>query len=659
MTGDNSSSISRKVKEWIKAFELEFSVSKDDILQAYLNIIYVGPNVYGVQMGSEYYFSKNASELSLAECAFLAGINDMPNSYNPFGDSDNTEKICKRTNTVLSSMLDNKYISIDEYNTAKAEVDNGLSFKKGNVTSESDGVYSYHTDALVSEVLTDIQNKKHIDNTFATNYLYMAGLNIYSTQDSNIQSTMEKEYAKSKYLIKSDNGNVSQSSMNIMDQSTGYVVGCVGGLGSKDTARGFNRATQALRQNGSSGKPLSVLAPALNTKLITAADMFDDSKTEFTNINGDLYTPRDNDDIYLGNITLRRALESSQNIPFVRIINQLTPKTSIKYLKKMGISTLTDKDNNLSLALGGLDKGVSNLEMTAAYAMIANDGVYISPTFYKKVDFANGKTFIKSKQRKRRVLSKSTACVLKQLLKQPVVGSHGTASNCAISNMDVAAKTGTTDNNCDKWLCGFTNYYTAVTWFGYDNNDTIHISGHSPASSIWSSVMNSIHSDLPASKFEIIKDVESSAICPDTGLLANSGCPNAYTEYFIKGTVPDIFCNVHTSSSQNNTTTKSTKTEVKSSPVENITNENNSKENVTTTQPANTSNNTNNTSENKTSSENKSSTKNETHTNSSTNKNTTTSEKTNSSVNKNTQSPTTNSTSTSQSSEKTKENVNQ
>lgn len=227
LTGDTSESVTRKVKEWWKAWQLETELSKDEILEAYLNIIYVGPNMYGVETGSQYYFSKSCTELSLEECAFLAGMNNAPNAYNPFGEKDNTEKITKRTKTVLAKMLELNYIDEDSYNTAISNVDKGLKFKKGTIEAES-AVYSYHTDALISEVIGDISEKYNISETFATNYIYMAGLTIYSTQDSNIQDKTETEFEKSKYSIASKNGgNSSQAAMVIIDHKTGYVLGCV------------------------------------------------------------------------------------------------------------------------------------------------------------------------------------------------------------------------------------------------------------------------------------------------------------------------------------------------------------------------------------------------------------------------------------------------
>lgn len=227
LTGDTTDSITRKIKEWWKSWQLETCLSKDEILEAYLNIIYVGPNMYGVETASKYYFNKSSKDLTLDECAFLAGMNNSPNSYNPFGENKNTERITKRTKTVLTKMLELNYIDEDIYNKAINNVDNGLKFKKGKIESES-AVYSYHTDELISEITKDISKKYHISETFATNYINMAGLNIHSTQNSNIQNITETEFKKSKYSIPSKNGgNSSQAAMVVIDHQTGYVLSCV------------------------------------------------------------------------------------------------------------------------------------------------------------------------------------------------------------------------------------------------------------------------------------------------------------------------------------------------------------------------------------------------------------------------------------------------
>ena len=581
LTGDNTDSIFRKVKEWWKAWLLETSLSKEEILEGYLNVIYVGPSIYGVDAGAKYYFNKSASDLSLEECAFLAGINHSPNSYNPFGDTDNSEKIENRTLTVLGKMLELEYINKDEYDIAVSNVENGLKFENGDVSAESDGVYSYHTDALILEVTEDIEDKYNISETFATNYINMAGLTIHSTQDSNIQTETEKECEKSKYVLKSQiGGNSSQAAMVVMDHKTGRVLSCVGALGKKTDVRPFNRATQSVRQTGSSIKPLAILAPAIDKKIITASSVYDDTEKDFENG----YHPVDYNKA-LGEITIRRAVESSQNIPFVEIMEELTPKTSIKYLENMGITTLTENDEGLPLALGGLDKGISPLQMAGAYSTIANDGVYIEPSFYTQIDRRDGSKVLESKQKSRRVFSKEVAYILKSLLTQPVLGSNGTATYCKISGVDVAAKTGTTDENYDRWLCGFTPYYTAVTWYGFDQNETIDFNGRNPAGLIWANVMARIHTGLKTSEFEKPSGVLSAIVCSETGMKATTGCPDTYIEYYLWLTVPDT-CNKHTGTElKNNETEDNSNDDNDIEVVQGITEEIDEKEPPRTTEP--------------------------------------------------------------------------
>lgn len=531
-TGDDSNSIFRKIGEWCKAVELEWCMDKDEILETYFNIIYVGPNIYGVQSGAKYYFNKDVSKLSLAQCAFLAGINNAPNSYNPFNkEKDNTEKIEKRTKIVLNKMLELGYITEKDYNDSMTEVKKGLEFEKGDIKSKNN-VYSYHSDATISEVISDFAKSKKISKTFATNYFYMADAKIYSTQDSSIQKKIEDEFKQKKYQLKSTKSDsISQAAMVIINHTNGQVIGCVGGLGEKKESRVFNRATQAIRQTGSSSKPLTVLIPAIDKKIITPVSVYDDKETIFMDENNEEYSPTDYND-YLGAITVRRAVESSQNIPFVKMMEQLKPATAIKYLKKMGISTLSKRDENLALALGGLDKGISPLEMAGAYSTIANNGVYIEPTFYTKIIANNGEEVLKSKQQTRRVFSESVAFIVKELLTEPVKGKEGTAIYCDISGIDVAAKTGTTNEDYDRWLCGFTNYYTAVTWYGFDISERINYNGKNPAGLIWASVMKDIHKNLKKSSFEKPYGVSEKIICKDTLKVANSGCTDTYTEYF-------------------------------------------------------------------------------------------------------------------------------
>ena len=599
LTGDTTDSIFRKVKEWWQAFLLETKLSKEEILEGYLNIIYVGPGIYGVDCGAKYYFNKSASDLSLEECAFLAGINHSPNSYNPFTDEDNSEKIRNRSITVLDKMKELGYIDENSYNQAVTNVDNGLKFKKGEVEAKSDGVYSYHTDALITEITNDIEEKYNISEDFATNYINMAGLTIHSTEDSKIQSEVEKECEKNKYVLKSNTGgDNSQAAMVVMNHKTGEVLACVGSLGEKTQARPFNRATQSVRQTGSSIKPLAILAPAIDKKIITASSVYDDTEKDFK----DGYHPVDYNKP-LGEITVRRAVESSQNIPFVEIMEELTPKTSIKYLEEMGITTLTENDNGLPLALGGLDKGISPLQMAGAYSTIANDGKYIEPTFYSQIDRQNGSKILESKQRTKQVFSKEVAYILMNLLTQPVVGENGTATYCKISGVDVAAKTGTTDENYDRWLCGFTPYYTAVTWYGFDQNESIDFNGRNPAGLIWANVMARIHAGLQTARFEKPSGVLARTVCSETGKIATTGCPNTYTEYFLWFTVPDT-CTRHQGTEITKEPNENTTSDDTNGVIEEITNEIDEKEPPRLTEPTDSrdtinDNNNNNDNENK------------------------------------------------------------
>lgn len=315
------------------------------------------------------------------------------------------------------------------------------------------------------------------------------------------------------------------------------------GFGEKETFRGLNRATQSQRQTGSAIKPLAVLVPGINEKIFTGATIYNDERTTFE---GE-YSPGNSDGGYLGKITVRRALESSQNIPFVEMMEQITPKKAISYLEKMGITSLTDEDESLALALGGLQNGVTPLEMASAYATIANDGIYIEPTFYSSIVDSRGRTVMTSKQEKRTVFSEQVAYVLKKLLQQPVNGTNGTATYCSIPGIDVAAKTGTTDENYDKWLCGFTPYYTAVAWFGFDQNETIKYNSQNPAGIMWTNVMRSIHDGFSGARFYQPSKIVTAEICADTGKIARTGCTNTYVEYFLQGTEPSQ-CTRHSGS---------------------------------------------------------------------------------------------------------------
>ncbi|MDO5555348.1 MAG: DUF5011 domain-containing protein, partial [Clostridia bacterium] len=254
---------------------------------------------------------------------------------------------------------------------------------------------------------------------------------------------------------------------------------------------------------------------------------------------------------YRGLITVRYAIESSQNIPMVKAMQQLGTENSIEFLKNVGIDNLVEEDNNLGLALGGLTKGTNTLKMAAAYGAIANDGVYIEPTFYTKVVDSNGNTVLEPHQESRTVMSKAAAYVVKEVLTQPV--KTGTANYCGISGISVAAKTGTTNDDFDRWMCGFTPYYSAAVWYGYDENRTVKGWSTNPSGLIFDSILEQAHKGLEGKTFAQTKpdEVVAVAVCKDSGFLVTEACKNdprgnrAYTEYFVKGTVPTKYCECH------------------------------------------------------------------------------------------------------------------
>ncbi len=535
-----SKGIERKIREMARAYNVEKILSKDQILELYLNQIPMGSTIYGVGMAAEYYFSKPVGELDLAECAFLAGINHGPSAYNPFIGLDNADIIQKRTKEVLYQMKDQGYItSEEEYNNAVAEVENGLNFKQGaNVSKAS---YSYHTAAAIKQVVEDLMKEKEITKETAELMVENNGYTIYTTQDTAIQNVMEEEFLKTKYIksgkTKKDDGTLlnehTQAAMVIIDHTTGKVVATVGGLGEDSNATGINRALRG-KQTGSSMKPLACEAPALEKGIINAGTVYDDSATNF----GGKYTPH-NSGGFNGLMTIRTALAQSSNIVHLKIMKEVGPANAIKFLSTMGID-VDQKHEEITLALGTAD--VSPLNMAAAYASIANNGEYIEPTFYTKVEDASGNTVIEAKQDKRRVMSEANAYILQDLLKSPA--RSGTAAICYMSNMDVGAKTGSTNDYIDRWLCGFTPYYTAATWFGFDYSELPVFRGNN-AANIWASVMKNIHNSLPTARFKKPSNVVYATICQDSGCIATDSCTRTMSEVFVKGSLPGK-CEGHT-----------------------------------------------------------------------------------------------------------------
>lgn len=543
VTNDQGRSWQRKVREIVRAVQLEQKMSKNQIIELYMNIIYLGENSYGVETAAHTYFNKTAAELSIAECAMIGGLAQAPSSVNPFS---NYEKAKARQELVLGKMYELGYITKDEYDTAKAEE---LAVNKGT-TSTSSSSNSYFVDAVVEAVIDDIHEKYGVDKGEAQRMVYSNGYKIYTTVDPKIQADMESVYQDEKYF-KLANGKYDpeiQSAMVIIDYSKGNVVGLVGGAGQKTIQRGLNRATQTKRPPGSTMKPLGVYAPALEAGIITAATTFDEVSTTFKVAGSKDWTPGNNG-VYRGLIPVRRAISASSNVVAAKVFNKLGASASRNFLLKLGITSLTSSDvGAASLALGGLTVGISPYEHAAAYGTFANGGIYIEPKLYTKVVDRNEETVLEKYSDVRSVMSKQNAYILTSMLQSVVTA--GTGSEAALSNMNVAGKTGTTNSSKDRWFAGYTPYYVGSVWVGYDTQKHISMSGN-PAARIWKAVMSKVHENLENKAFTKPSGIVSVEVCKDSGMIPTELCKHdrrgdrTTTEYFVSGTQPKEECTMH------------------------------------------------------------------------------------------------------------------
>ncbi len=619
-------SLERKIQEQYLAMELEKQIDKKDILELYLNAIYLGEGANGVQTASETYFGKeDLSELTLSECAVIAAITQSPTANDPVIHPDVNQA---RKNIVLQKMLDQELITQAEYSEAMADDVYARVSLKNKEKEEAPKTYnSYYIDAVINTLTNQLVTEMNYSETQAYNAIYSGGLSIYINQDETIQEICDEEinnpdnypagtsvaleYAltlidpqtsdlynySSGHLLayyKEKTGNEKynliyssedtaraaadefkavlisetgyqeyaesfsttiqpQSSFVIMDQATGYVKAICGGRGEKIGNLTLDRATDTKRQPGSTFKVLSTYVPALDTAGMTLATSYMDEPTKYSN-----GTPVRNwyGDSYRGMNTIRTAIRDSMNVITVKCFMDVTPQVGYDYLCNMGITTLKngetsvngipENDINESMCLGGLTEGVTNLELTGAYASIANSGTYVEPTFYSKVLDHDGNVLIDNTPETKQVMKETTAWLINNAMQDVVTKGTGTPARLS-SGMVVAGKTGTTSSNYDYWFCGSTPYYTASIWMGYDvntdfrNNDTHKI--------IWRKIMDKVieaeGQDVSA-KFERPNDIETVTVCASSGLLPAEGqCNSTISEYFAKNTAPTKTCELH------------------------------------------------------------------------------------------------------------------
>lgn len=512
LTGQKSATYNRKFNEIMRALNLEKSYSKKDILEAYLNTVYLGAGCYGVRTAAETYFNKEVKDLTLEECAILASITKSPYTINPFV---NLEKTISRQHTCLWYMMDEKKISEERYEKAlKTEVKIAKpKAQSSNNSNQNKNVLSWYEEYVIDQVIADLQSEYGYEYNEAWRTVYYGGIKIYSAVDLEIQKKLEDIYANREgfpYSSKDKRGNLPESSMVIMDYQ-GRIVALVGGTGEKTKSRVYNRATdkRAKRQPGSSIKPLAVYAPAIEKGLITPTSTI---LEKAITVDGSAWPRNFNGDHGSGNyITAQEALVRSLNTVPVRILNeQLGLKTSLEFCNDKFHLNLTDSDMTLSgLAVGGTFTGVTTLEMASAFATFGNGGRYYEPYSYYKVVDRNGKVLLdNTKNEPTRAISAATANSMRSMLTKAVTQSNGTGYGSAIGSFQTFAKTGTTSDNCDKWYCGGTPHYVCSVWYGYDYRADLHTGSSNPAKTIFRYVFRNIHKDLKAKTFkDVLQEV--------------------------------------------------------------------------------------------------------------------------------------------------------
>ncbi len=657
--------ITRKIQEQFLAVELESKLSKDTILEYYINTVNYGNTAYGLQTAAKVYFSKDAKDLTLSEVTVLAAIPYSPTFQNPIHYPEDNKV---RRDKCLELMLKNGLCTQAEYDEAMAD-DPYSRIQMVAQEKTDNSYYSYFTDAVIDAVINDLVERKGYTQAQATSMVYTGGLSIYTTQDRQIQdicdevytdesmfpafgtgskegSLYELNYALSvqkaddtvihyqlsdlisyfngfkndssvivqlnqgvyQLLCASDESMTAyldefyaahvtpaneeteepgdivlgerrtftpqpQSSFCLMDHSTGQVLALVGGRGKKTGSRTLNRATTTTRAVGSTFKVLAAFLPAIDHAGMTLATPIDDIPYYYPNSQKEVinWWAKGNKEYFNGPFyglnTIRRGVSYSMNIVAVRTLEAVSPQISYNYLKKLGFSTLVDSrydkatgktytDINLSLALGGLTDGVTNMELTAAYATIANKGIYNEPYLYTKVLDHDGRVILSNVPESSQVIKTSTAYLLTSAMVDTVSGGSGVGTGSRLKfkeyKMPVAGKTGTASNNNDLWFCGYTPYYTASIWSGFDNNFSQINQNYQQ--DIWRTIMERIHAEkeLPYKEFTIPDSVVTAKICTKSGKLAVNGvCDHAEggstvrTEYFAKGTVPLEKCDVH------------------------------------------------------------------------------------------------------------------
>lgn len=519
----------RKVQEIIIAFQIEKQYTKREILELYLNQIYFGAGAYGVEAASQTYFGKSVDKLNLTECAMLAGLPKSPNYYSPF---NNLNAARERQATVLDQMVKYGYLDQAAADKAKAvpvKLAGTEQVKPDPKSKQASGKNSPDPESTASYFIEYVTSL--LIDRYGADTVYKEGLKIYTSLDIDMQKAAEKAMLELPVMSVDKNGlQQPQGALVAIDTHTGYVKAMVGGRGNDK----FNRAVMAERQPGSAFKPFVYLTALEAGK--SPASIIDDKPFS---VGG--YAPMNYDRTFKGPITLRTALELSRNVPAVKLAQEVTPERVVRNAQNMGISTLvtsgSHNDITLAMALGGLTRGVTPMDIASAYGVLANQGVRVEPVTILKVEDRNGRVLEQHVPRERAVINEKVAFLLTDMMKGVIQRGTGTGANIG---RPAAGKTGTTDEHKDAWFVGFTPDIATAVWIGFDSQGTLDgtTGGETPAT-IWRLFMKDATAKMPWKDFPRPRGITTATVSTrDGGLVTDPNNKESVTDYFIEGTQP-------------------------------------------------------------------------------------------------------------------------
>lgn len=516
LTGDNEVTVQRKLVEIFRALEFEKKYDKEEIIEWYLNAVFFGEGCNGIYTAAQTYFGKEPSELSLAECASIVGIVNLPTYYSPFYSVENNKT---RQETVLREMYEQGYITYDEYTEA---VNEELVFVRSETEVATQEIYSYYVEAVIDDVIADLMEVRGVNYETAQTLIYSGGYQIYTCCDTRIQGIVDSVYEdiesfpRPYYTV---TGQQLQSAIVIMDPYTGEIVAMSGGVGEKTGNLVLNRATDSQRPPGSSFKPLAVYAPAFDLGIITQNTLVNDAGPDEVQLEHTSWYPNNADYSYMGIITIRTALINSRNTVSAQILDKIGLEASYSFLRdNLGITSMVDADYNYApLALGQLTNGITVREMAQAYSAFVNDGMFTESITYTQVIDSNGNLVLDNQPETHQAMRPNTAYNIIDMLQD--AATYGTGSEANFYTMPVAGKTGSSTDYWDRWFAGMTPYYVGVVWTGFDQPEHMYVSGN-PAAQVWNRIMRQVHDGLEWRNF-----TEPTSIGEDTQIFGDLTSP--------------------------------------------------------------------------------------------------------------------------------------